>query len=189
MSANPIHKQNAVKRLVIPIGTILLITLVTSIVYEHSWKLKDHAVLFKLTSYTTLLLFISIFFSPIYIYTVTFFKGAGLGERIAASLVPPVVWMVKEMIRIYTVFTLGESLYFGLNPMFIFLILFTFLQMGLSDLFCHWRLKRQAVATVKIFSAPTLALLGGSILLLILFITFLLQIGMLYFDAYKGLFT
>jgi hypothetical protein len=188
MSAKPIHKQSIIRRLVVPISTVLLIILLTSIIYEHSWKLKGQPLLFKVTSYTTLLLFISIFFSTFFIYPMTFFRGAGTGERIIASLIPLFVWMVKEMIRIYTVFTIGESLYFGLNPMFLFLILFTFLQMGLSDLFCRWRLKRRAAAPVTIFSAHTLILLGGSILSLILFVAFLLKIGILYFDAYKTLF-
>jgi hypothetical protein len=96
--------------------------------------------------------------------------------------------MVKEMIRINTVFTLEESLYFLLNPIFIFLTLFALLQTGISSLFCQWWLKRQRHAAVTIFSGHTVLLLGGSMFALIVFVAFLMQIGMFYFDAYKRLF-
>ncbi len=177
------------KRAVIPVGIILLITGITSVIYEYSWEFKDNEILYLLSSITTVLLFLSIFFSVFFIYPITFFRGAGIKERIFFSLIPLLVWMIKEIIRMTTVFSVGESLYFGFNPLFIFLILVTFFQMGISDFLCRVVLKKRSKEPVKIFQKPTAILLFGSLVLLFLFLVFIWKFGIFYFDTYGKIFS
>ncbi len=183
------QKAGFIKRVVIPVGIILLITGITSVIYEHSWKFKDNEILYFLSSFTNVLLFLSIFFSVFFIYPISFFKGAGLKERTMASFIPLLVWMIKEIIRMKTVFSVGESLYFGLNPLFIFLILVTVFQMGISDFLCRVLLKKRSKEPVKIFPKPTVVLLLGSLISLFLFLAFILKFGIFYFNTYGKIFS
>ncbi len=181
-------RSGLVTRSVVPVGVVLIVTLITSTIYEHSWKFKSHELLFSLTALTNILMFLSIFFSAFVIYAITFYRGAGARERIIASLVPLLIWMLKETVGAFAVFSFGESLYFVLNPMFLFLILFTFFEMGLCDPFCRWRLKKRSQKKVRVFSLYTVGLLGGSFLALFLYLATIMRIGMFYFETYKQLF-
>ncbi|MCP4752379.1 MAG: hypothetical protein GY866_15910 [Proteobacteria bacterium] len=183
-----IYRRGFVNRLIIPVGIVLLVTLVTSIIYEHAWKLKDMPDLYLFSPVFTVLMFLSIFFGILYIYPATFFRGAGKWERMAASLVPILVWMVREMVRIGRVFSFGESLYFGLNPLFVIVLLFAVFQMGLCDLFCRWRFRRRSRTRIKLLSGFTAILLFGGLVSLMAFLTKALPIGILYFEVYKTIF-
>jgi len=189
MNSAGIEKKQVVNRLIVPVGIVLAVVLFTSLAYEVSWKYGDSQFLYSLFPLVAVLMFISIFFPSFFIYPYTYFKGARPWERIIASFIPLGVWMGKEILRIGSVFSLGESLYFGLNPIFIMLILFTFLQMGLCDPICRWRHKKRSPEKMKIFSRFTVILLFGSLLALFLDLAFALKIGFFYFEQYKNLFT
>jgi hypothetical protein len=188
MTTADIQRTNFLKRLVIPVGSVLAIVLVTSLIYEISWEYKDSQLLYSMFSVLTVLMFISIFFPAFFIYPYTYFKGATPLERVIASLIPLFIWMGKEILRISSVFSVGESLYFGLNPIFILLLLFTLFQMALCQPFCRWRHKKRSAIKMRIFSKLTVALLLGSLAALLLDLALGLKIGMAYFDLYKGMF-
>lgn len=176
------------KRLGIPVGIVLAVVLVTSLIYEISWQFKNSQLLYSIFSVLFVLMFVSIFFPAFFIYPYTYFKGATPLERIIASFIPLFMWMGKEILRISSVFSVGESLYFGLNPIFILLLLFTLFQMALCQPFCRWRHKKRSAIKMRIFSRLTVALLLGSFAVLLLDLVFALKIGLAYFDLYKGLF-
>ena len=188
MTIDSIQKANFVPRLVIPVGLILGVVFLTSIAYEVSWRFKENQLLYPVFSVLTVIMFFSIFFPAFFIYPYTFFKGASPFERILASFIPLLVWMGKEVVRIGSVFSFGESLYFGLNPVFILLILFTLVQMGFCDPICRWRGRKHSTEKVRIFSRFSVILLLGSLLTLFLDLTYSLKIGFFYFDLYKSLF-
>jgi hypothetical protein len=80
---------------------------------------------------------VSIGFGPLYAYPSAFFRGASAPERVLASLVTPVAWDVKEVLRVSEYFTWGESLYYGLNTIFILCLCVGAVQMGLCEMVCR----------------------------------------------------
>jgi len=182
------HETTFGKRIMVPVGIVLLTMLVTSIIYDQSWKLKDIGPIGLVISISNILLFASIFFGAFFIYPMTFFRGAGTVERVIASFIPLMVWMIKEIIRISAVFSIGESLYFSLNPMFIFLFCFAIFQMGICELICKWRLKKRKGKNIKVLSTPTGKLFFGGTGLFFLAVILFLPIFYIYFITYAAIF-
>lgn len=182
------HQANLGKRIVLPVGIVLATMFVTSIIYDQSWKFCDISPMKFFITVTNILLFSSIFLSVFLIYPMMFFRGAGTVERVVASLIPLMVWIAKEIIRISYVFTVSESLYFGLNPVFIFLFCFALFQIGLSELICKWRLKKREGKEFKVLSAPTGIMFFGGTGVFFLSVIFFLHIFFLYFITYAAIF-
>ncbi len=147
------EKQNFSKRFVTPILIIFAVVSISWIVYNLSWRLENEAIHHLLADISGTLLFISITFGVVVVYSMAFFRGATLFERVIASFANPLVWVIKEFFRMLTSFSITESLYFSLNPLVIWLILGIITQMGLLEIICRWRQKKGGV-DVKVFSFP-----------------------------------
>ena len=88
-----------------------------------------------------------------------------------ASLFTPITWILKEIVRVTAFFSLGESIYFGLNQLFLLTIVGAFAQMGLCEVICRWRLKSHEQEQVHLFSSTAVAfMLLGIVGIYVLFI-------------------
>ncbi len=144
------ERQPFVRRAVLPALTVLIVMLASLIVYSHAWRI-DRDPIDRVTAYIAgLVLFASIGFGPLYVYPTAFFRGASARERILASLVTPVVWDVKEILRVSEYFTWGESLYYGLNTIFLMCLCAAAVQMGVCEMVCRWIRNRQASDRVPV---------------------------------------
>jgi len=76
---------------------------------------------------------LSLAFGPSLVYPRSRSRGAPPAFSAAAALLTPVVWDIWEMVRVSRDFSLGVSLYYGLNPMFLGAIAFAVFQMGLWE--------------------------------------------------------
>ncbi len=186
------EKKSFVNRLVIQVTIVLAVMVGMSIIYFHlAWRIDSgNSLRPVITTLSSWLLFISIGFGTLYIYPTAFFRGAGAGERIIACLVTPVVWNIKEMVRVSEVFSLGETLYYGLNTSFLLAFFGTFGLMGLCELICRWRLGKRGDEPVKVFSpAPLVAIFAG---LAVLCVCLLWGLGVhffyIYIQGYRSLF-
>jgi len=164
------EKQNFSKRFVTPILIVFAVMSISWIVYNLAWRLENESIHHLLANISGTLLFISITFGVVVVYSMAFFRGAPLLERVIASFVNPFIWVIKEFFRMLTSFSITESLYFSLNPLVIWLILGIITQMGLLEIICRWRQKKGGV-DVKAFSLPAfMAFFVGLSLAILLYV-------------------
>ena len=156
------ERQSFMRRAVAPALTVLIVMAASALIYDRAWRIGNETI-HQLTAYVFgVVLFASIGFGPLYVYPRAFFRGAGPMERILASLVTPVVWNVKEVLRVSEHFTWGESLYYGLNPIFLLCLCVGAVQMGLCEIACRWLLNRRASEPVAVLTpAPLVSVLLG----------------------------
>jgi hypothetical protein len=102
----------------------------------------------------------SLVLGPSLVYPWSRWRGAGAGRAALAALLVPFLWLVKEVHRVSEVFSLGEGLYYALNPLALGLFAAAALQMALTELL--WR--RARLRRWDLVSAPGLTL--AAILLL-----------------------
>ena len=185
-------KQSFWRRFLQPVGTVLLVWAVTSVVYlECAWRLEPGVLRSVLAFCSAILLLLSLGFGALYIVPVTFFRGATTVERLAACLVTPLVWNLKEMVRVGEFFSFGETLYYGLNTAFLLTVFGSLGLAGLSELVCRWRLGRRTGQPVRIFSPAPLILLGMGLAAVVLLLIWGLGVHFfyIYIEGYKAIFS
>lgn len=185
-------KQSFWRRFLQPVGTVLLVWAVTSVVYlEWAWRLEPGALRSTLAFSSAVLLFLSIGFGALYIHPIAFFRGASAGERWIACLVTPLLWNLKEMLRVGEFFTAGETLYYGLNTAFLLAVFGSLGLAGLSELVCRWRLGRRSEQPVRIFSPAPLVWIGAGLAAVYLLLLWGLGVHFfyIYIQGYKAIFT
>ncbi|MBI4832298.1 MAG: hypothetical protein HY801_12270 [Candidatus Lindowbacteria bacterium] len=176
------EKKSFMKRTGIMTGIVLVIMLASAIAYNCSWRIGNNAAQQALANISAVLLFASIGFGTLVIYPVSFFRGATVTERILACLVTPIAWNIKEIVRVGEFFTFGESLYYGLNQVFLLSLFGAFAQMGLCELICRWRLIRRGATAVRIATpAPIVSILVGAAAF---YIILLWEVGVHFFYGY-----
>jgi hypothetical protein len=160
------------------------------VVYQNLWKVADPAIHRPIAHLAGVVAFISIGFGALLIYPVGRTRGARLWLVMAACFVTPVVWNIKEMIRVLQFFTPAEALWWGLNPAFILAFVGTWGQMGLCELLLRLRRRIGGMPVRVITLAPVLAVVLALVALYILLIwgggvhTFYL-----YMEGYRALLT
>ena len=180
------------QRFILPVVVVLATMIVAGVIYLHlAWRLGSGSFLGPIVStVSACVFFASVGFGALYIYPTSYFRGASVAERIAACLVAPIIWNLKEMVRVSEFFTFGEMLYHGVNTVFLLAIFGTFGQMGLCELICRWRLGKRGDEPAPIFSpAPVIAICAG---LAALYVCLLWGFGVhffyIYIDGYKAIF-
>jgi hypothetical protein len=185
-------KQSFWRRSLQPVGTVLLVWAATSVVYlECAWRLEPGALRSFIAFSSAVLLLLSLGFGALYIYPTAFFRGASTGERLAACLVTPLVWNLKELVRVSEFFSFGETLYYGLNTAFLLTVFGALGQAGLCELVCRWRLGRRSERPIKILSPAPLVLVGVGLAAVYLLLIWGLGVHFfyIYIQGYKAIFT
>jgi len=160
-----IQKTSYTRRIVIPSAIVLVVMALSFIVYWSAWRIDSYSLHRFVSHFSAVVLFISIGFGPLLVYPVAYFRGSGAGERIYASLIPPIIWLFKELIRVSEFYTFSETLYFIFNPLNIMIFIGAFGLMGLSELLCRRRMKKRTgepekVITILPVFAMCLAIVG-----------------------------
>ncbi len=164
-------KQNFVSRFITPIVLLLGIYIVLHNLYFESWKIDNRDVQYGISFIAGIVLFVFIGFNSLIVYPVLYFKGATIHERIIASLIVQIVWIIKELVRVSEFFTFGETLYYTLNSAFLLALSGSFAFMGISEMFCRYRLKKKGVGLQKIITPlPVMSVISGIIALYIFLI-------------------
>ena len=186
------EKKSFFRRSVVPATIVLHIMIFSGIVYFRlAWRIDAENFLRPLITWgSSWLLFISIGFGALYIYPKAFFRGAGPVERIAACFMTPITWNIKEMVRVSEFFSLGETLYYGLNTSFLLAFFGTIGLVGLCEIICRWRLGKISAEPVKILTpAPIAAIVSG---VAALYVCLLWGLGVhffyIYIQGYRALF-
>jgi len=144
------QRMTLAQRFFFPAAAGVAVMLGTLLIYNASWRINNDA-LHQWLAFLTGLGHIAILMGgSLIIYPITFFRGASLWERVIACLAIPVLWSVTEIIRVTEFFTLGESLYYGLNSEFLMFLACALLQMGLCEIICRWWIRRSHDASMKV---------------------------------------
>jgi len=184
-----IIRRSLWERAIKPTLTLLSLVVIAIALYNHFWRLglptlqKIAGHLFGLT------VFFSVGCGALYVYWRSYFRGATLVERICACLVMPVLYAASEVLRVREFFSWGESLYYGLSPGFQLILLTNLGCMGLADMLCRRRLRRNGVAIKVVTPLPLAAVflfLAG--LYVILIWGFGVHWFYVYQQGYKALF-
>lgn len=185
-----VPKTSYTKRIVFPAAVVLVVMALSFIVYWSAWRIDSYALHRYVSHISAAVLFISIGFGPLLIYPVAYFRGAGAGERIYASLIPPVIWFVKELIRVSEFFTPGETLYFIFNPLNIMIFIGAFGLMGLSELLCRKSMKKRTGQPEKVITFLPVFAMFMAIVCLYVFMIWGGGVHMfyIYMEGYKALF-
>ncbi len=158
-------RQKFSKRFISPVLIIFFVMALSFIIYNLAWRLESDAIHRPIAFISGITLFLSVALGTLFVYPMAYFRGASLIERIIASLINPLIWSTKEVIRVTASYTVMESLYFYLNPLIIAVIFAAISEMGLSEIICR---KRGGAA--KPFAVPAvLSLLVGLFVVVFLF--------------------
>lgn len=180
-----ITNRSLIPALAVATGTILF-----TLLYNRSVGIKnpfwnDFAVWGGFTG-----MILCIFISPLLIYIYTFIKGAEFGERIAASLLAPVIKCFMILSSFFGIFPVAEVLLLLIHHCVLAPVVFAFFEIGLASIICHAVKKNRSGD-----SAIRILFRKESIFLLIsiaLFTIFMWQLGHFYYywflDLYIKLF-
>ena len=184
-------KQSFFKRVISPAGVPLLTLIVSWVVYENAWRIDIVWLRQMLSFLSGIVMFVSLGFGPFIVYPMAFSRNAGPAERVTPCLITPILWDLKEVIRVTEFFTTGESIYYGFNPLFLGLMAASLFQMGLMEALCRWRTRWGGSDMGKVvWPAPAVAMFLG---LAGVFVFLVWGMGVhcfyIYQEGYKVLFT
>ncbi len=150
------EKQSFTKRFLYPVLLVFAVMAVSWAGYFGSRRLDSdllHQLFAKIfgTSY-----FISVAFGTLYVYTVSYIRGAPMKDRVLASLVNPFIWMTKECARLFASYNLFQCLYYYFNPLNFWLLCFMVFEMGLASMIARKILKSRG-DPVKVVTMGSLA--------------------------------
>ena len=151
-------------RALYPVLIVLLVMTVSHFGYFGSRRVDDQTIRSLMAAFFGTVYFGSVALGALYVFTTAYVRGASPFERILASLVTPLVWMTKEVIRLTESHPLVECLYWYLNPLNIWLVSLVVMEMGLATLLAR-RILRKRGHPVEASSGPPLfiALAGLSL--------------------------
>ncbi len=151
------------KRVMVPVLSVFIVMSVSYAGYFGSRHLDGGLVQQWMACFFGTTYFLSIAFGALYVYTTARVRGAGLTVCILASLVNPLIWMTKEVLRLTESHPFLESLYWFLNPLDLWLLSFVIMEMGLATLMARTILKKKG-EEVSIFTmGPVVTVLGSLI--------------------------
>ncbi len=148
-----IIKASFAKRFVYPTSIVLITWIASTLVYWNSAKVGSASLHYFLADASGIVMFLSIGFGSLLIYPMAYFRGASATERIVASLVTPIIWIIKEEIRVSLYFTLGKTLYYALNQLHVMVILGSLGLMGACEIICRIIFKGRTGEQVKVVTA------------------------------------
>lgn len=162
------EKMSFSKRCIAPAATVFIVMAVSFIVYNLVWRTGIPWIHKPLAFISGITLFLSHWFGTLYIYPVSFRRGASLIERVLASLSIPLIFIIKEIVRISSSYTLLESLYYFISPLAVGITSFAIFQMGVSEVLMRRKLKKSG-EDVKVLPLGAVAsmVIGLSVVVII----------------------
>jgi cytochrome c biogenesis protein CcdA len=148
------QRASFLSRFLIPTAIAVLMLLGSHAIYRASTLIDNETIHQELAFIAGLVHLFVLMGGSLIVYPITFFRGAKPLERVVACLVTPILWAVMEIVRVSDFFTLGESLYYGLNSQVLTFLSFASIQMGVCDMICRWLVRRKNSAEKRIFRRP-----------------------------------
>ncbi len=160
------EKQDFSRRFLFPVIIVFIVMALSFLVYYGSRLIENQNVFIILARISGTTYFLSVAFGTLFVYTVSYIRGAPLGERILASAVNPFIWATKECIKQLEVYSFAESLFYYFNPLNFWLICLMVLEMGIATLIARWILKRRREG-IKVATPAPLLVIAASLIVVI----------------------
>jgi hypothetical protein len=156
------QKASFSQRFLYPVGTVLIILLVSKVIYETAWHIDNYPAHYWIAFFSGAIHVLALWLGSFIIYPWAYFKGASLTERVIGCFIPPIAWTISEIVRVTEFFTIGESLYFGLNSQFLVSCAMTLFFMGVLELVCRAIQGKHMETGLKVLSiGPIAAMFSG----------------------------
>ena len=183
------EEKSVISRSVVPVAIVLAIMALSYAGYHNAHKIGSDIVYRVMVNISAFSLFFSISLPALFIYPRSYRGGAGLPERVAASLFVPAVWAVKEVYRVTLSFPLAESLYFIVNPLIIAAFCAAAAEMGLSEYLVR-RGRKKAGEDLSLLPMPALLAIVVGVGLIVFMFSWGLGVHTFYIyqEGYKAIF-
>ena len=129
------------KRFLGPVFFVFVVMSLSWAAYMLSPRVPSFALFQIVAIVSGIVLFISLGLGALYVYYVSYVRGAGFAERVIAALVNPLIWMTKEVAVLGSIYTVPEALYYYLNPVHLLLIGAVAAEMGAAELLVRRKLR------------------------------------------------
>jgi len=149
------EKASFAKRFLMPVSTLFIIAALCFVAYEIAPKLGSYALHQVAAGVAGFVFFLCVWFGTLFVYPVSYFRGASTTERIVASLIIPFLYATKEVLRISMAFTLLESLYFYLSVLSMGVYFAAMAEMGLSEMIVR-RIRKKRGEAIRVFPLPAI---------------------------------
>ncbi|MEA3221934.1 MAG: hypothetical protein U9P49_02055 [Thermodesulfobacteriota bacterium] len=192
MKGQNIHleRPSFVQRVIVPAAIVLAIMIISLLVYWNSWRIDSVGAHRIVANIAAVVLFVSIGFGSLLVYPMAYFRGANAGERIFASLITPIIWLIKESIRVSVFYTFAETLYYGLNPLYLAVFIGPFGLMGICELVCRSIIKKRSDTSIRVITPLPVAAIFAALVALYVFLIWGGGVHWfyIYMEGYKALF-
>ena len=181
------QRSSFADRFLAPLLLALTVMLVSRAVYLNACRIDSQALYHAVAVIAGTVQFASILLVAMFVYPLTYFRGATALERVIASSTNLAVWVGIDAYNVSEAFPWLESIYYGVNIGAI-LFAWNFAWMGVLELACRWGEKRMGTKGTILTLVPLIP-----ILLFLLVVCFLSKEGgATYFnmllDGYRVLF-
>jgi len=136
------QKASLTSRFLIPLFLALIVMLSSRAVYVHSVRIDSQALYHTVALISGAVQFLSIVFAALFVYPVTYFRGATAAERVVASSTNLALWVGIDSYHVSVAFNYLETLYYGMNIGSIVLA-WNFAMMGILELACRYVRKKR----------------------------------------------
>lgn len=88
-------------------------------------------------------------------------RAASIGASVCGALLVPTLWIAKEVVAMRRLYTLGEALFYALNPVALGLLTAAALEMAIAELAIRrrptgrWQLANGAALTLSVIAVAT----------------------------------
>ena len=141
------YRKGFLQSFIVPLLVVVGLMVVSGLIYHGAAsKLAPSAFRTFLTNVFGLVLFLSIWFSPILGVPLSYFRGALQIERVIIAFANPILWILKNELMVCCQFSGVELIYFVFLPWFFGIIcvtLFLFSVMEIVSRFIHRRIDKE----------------------------------------------
>lgn len=150
-------------RFIIPVGLAVCVLFISIYIYNNAWRIDNDSIHQWLAFLAGLVVLATLWFQTLFVYPTAYFRGASVVERVLACFVTPLAFDVYDMIRVSEFFTVGESLYYGVNSLILVCISCSLIQMGICEMLCRLWAKRTRPDTPRpVTTGPVLSIVAGT---------------------------
>ena len=134
------EKQSFPQRVLFPLLLVLAVMIISTNAYDYSRRMENRWLIAHMSA---AFMFLSIWMGALFANTLSFFRGAGFGERLFVSLFTPVVWSAKILYSFHGIFSFGEFLFLLVHNLILGCPVVGLLCMGLSEIWCRLIYRRR----------------------------------------------
>jgi len=181
-------RQPWTRRFFFPAITMFAIWAALEFTHTHAWKLGIPLVTLLAGWLCGLGGFLLVLLSPLFIYPLSYFRNASLMERSLTALTPMMAECGYHTFLAGSVFPLGKTLYYGIGPIFLVILVANLMLMGICEIFCRLRVRSRQRVRVWTPGPPIVILAGPPALWLLLLWDGGVHWFYIYQEGYKLLF-